>query len=239
MPKRLKTQRRGKGSPVFIATKKGTAPARYVNYSEMREHTLRGEVVELLNDSARTSILTKIAFDNGTEQYSIAAEEMHVGQRVEYGTEASLDIGNVKPVKDCVEGCPIFNIEKIPGDGGSLVRSSGTYALIVTKDKKVVYIKMPSGKIMELNPEVRATIGNSGSGGRRDKPFVKAGRKYFAMKAKHKKYPTVRGIAMNAVDHPFGGSNHHPGKSKSTGRRKAPGRKVGDIASKRTGRKKK
>jgi len=59
------------------------------------------------------------------------------------------------------------------------------------------------------------------------------------MKAKHKKYPTVRGVAMNAVDHPFGGSNHHPGKSKSTSRRSAPGRKVGDIASKRTGRRKK
>ena len=239
MGKRLKTQRRGKGSPVFIATKKGTAPSQYVNYTEMKEQTLRGEVVELLNDSARTSILTKIAFDNGTELSSLSADGMHVGQRIEYGADASLDIGNVKPVKDCVEGCPIFNIEKIPGDGGSLVRSSGTYALIVTKDKKVVYIKMPSGKVMELHPNVRATIGNAGSGGRRDKPFVKAGNKYHAMRARHKKYPTVRGIAMNAVDHPFGGSNHHPGKSKSTSRNAAPGRKVGDIASSRTGRKKK
>ena len=142
-------------------------------------------------------------------------------------------------LKDLIEGCPVYNIEKFPGDGGSLVRSSGSYALIVTKDKKAVYVKMPSGKTMQLNPEARASIGISGAGGRKEKPFVKAGKKYKAMKARHKKYPTVRGIAMNAKDHPFGGANHHPGKSKSTARRAAPGRKVGDIASKRTGRVKK
>jgi len=239
MPKRLKSQRRGKGSPVFVATQKGIAPAQYIDYTEMTEKTLKGEVVELIHDPARTSVLAKIEFDNGSQQHSVAAEGMFVGQKVEYGAEADLQIGNVKPIGDCVEGCPIFNVEKNPGDGGSLVRSSGTYALIITKDKKTVYVKMPSGKTMELNPQNRATIGCAGSGGRREKPFVKAGNKYHSMKAKHKKYPTVRGIAMNAKDHPFGGANHHPGKSKSTSRRAAPGRKVGDIASSRTGRRKK
>ncbi|MAG18038.1 MAG: 50S ribosomal protein L2 [Candidatus Diapherotrites archaeon] len=239
MPKRLKSQRRGKGSPVFVATNKGAAPAQYVDYTEMTEKTLKGEVVGLIHDPARTAVLSKIEFDNGSQSYSVAAEGMFVGQKVEYGTEADLQVGNVKPIGNCVEGCPIFNVEKTPGDGGSLVRSSGTYALIVTKDKKTVYVKMPSGKTMELNPKNRATIGCVGSGGRREKPFVKAGKKHFAMRAKHKKYPTVRGIAMNAKDHPFGGANHHPGKSKSTSRRAAPGRKVGDVASSRTGRKKK
>jgi len=168
MPKRLKTQRRGKGSPLFAATKKGAAIAQYVDYTQMNNETLKGEVVEFMNDPARTSIIVKIEFDNGTHEHVIAAEGMFVGQRVEYGSEAELQIGNVKPIGDCVEGCPIFNIEKIPGDGGSLARSSGAYALIVTRDKKAVYVKMPSGKTMELNPSNRATIGCVGAGGRKE-----------------------------------------------------------------------
>jgi large subunit ribosomal protein L2 len=85
----------------------------------------------------------------------------------------------------------------------------------------------------------RATIGNVSCGGRTEKPFVKAGNKFHAMRAKRKFYPWVRGVAMNAVDHPFGGAQHHPGKSKSTSRNAPPGRKVGAIASTRTGRRKK
>ncbi|MCR4368431.1 MAG: 50S ribosomal protein L2 [archaeon] len=240
MPKTLKTQRRGSGSPVYAAGKNGVGGSKYVDYSEMKnDEALRGEVVELINDPARTAVLAKIVFDNGKESQVIAAEGMFINQRVQYGQNAETEIGNVKPLGTCAEGCPVFNIERTPGDGGTMVRTSGTYALIMTKDKKGVYVKLPSGKTAAFNPESRATVGSVGAGGRRDKPFVKAGKKYKAMKAKHKKYPTVRGIAMNAKDHPFGGANHHPGKSKSTSRRAAPGRKVGDIASKRTGRRKK
>ncbi len=239
MPKRLKTQRRGAGSPIYSASKKGTADTCYVDYTLMKGAIIKGEVVELLNDSARTGVLARIVFDHGSEEYTIAPEGMYVGQRVEYGEGAGLEIGNVKPLKDCVEGCPIFNIEKTPGDGGRLLRSSGAFGLILTKDAKKVFVKMPSGKIMEIHPDSRATIGNAGSGGRPDKPFVKAGAVYHLRRARHKKYPIVRGIAMNALSHPFGGANHHPGKSKSTSRRAAPGRKVGDIASSRTGRRKK
>ena len=237
MPKRLKTQKRGKGTPVYRATQNGTGPSNYINSFE--EKILKGEVTRLFNDPSRTAVLCEIIFENNIKEKVVAVEGMYVGQRIEYGCEASLEVGNVKPLRDLVEGCPICNVEKLPGDGGSLVKSSGTYALVMTKDTKVVYVKMPSGKIISLNPENRATIGIVGAGGRREKPFVKAGKKSKAMRAKHKKYPTVRGVAMNAKDHPFGGGNHHPGKSKSTARRAAPGRKVGDIASKRTGRVKK
>jgi len=239
MPKKLKTQRRGKGSPVYVATKRGAAVSKYVDADLKIRETLHGEVMELVNDPARTAVIARISFDNGQEESVIAAEGTYVGQRVEYGEGAALEIGNVKPLYSLAEGCPIFNVEKFPGDGGSLVRSSGMYALIITKDEKKVFVKMPSGKTIQLDPENRATIGCVGAGSRKEKPFVKAGKKYWAMRARHKKYPTVRGVAMNALDHPFGGANHHPGKSKSTSRRAAPGRKVGDIASKRTGRRKK
>ena len=88
-----------------------------------------------------------------------------------------------------------------------------------------------------LSPECRATIGVVAGGGRTEKPFVKAGNKHHKLTARGTKYPRVRGIAMNAVDHPFGGGGRqHPGKPKSISRDAPPGRKVGDIASKRTGR---
>jgi len=239
MPKRLKTQARGKGGPVWVATTRGTAVSRYANFDVDSEEVIKGEVVELLNDSARTSVLARIVLDNGDEEYLIAAEGLKVGQRIEHGKNAGIEIGNVKTLGSCIEGCPVFNIEKYPGDGGSMVRSSGAYALILSKDSKSVFVKMPSGKIIQFDPRVRATIGMAGCGGRTDKPFVKAGNKWIAMKRRHKKYPIVRGIAKNAKDHPFGGGNHHPGKSKSTARGAPPGRKVGDIASRRTGRVKK
>ena len=82
----------------------------------------------------------------------------------------------------------------------------------------------------------RATIGVVAGGGRKEKPFVKAGKKYHAMKAKAIKWPRVRGVAMNAVDHPFGGGRHqHTGKPTTVSRRMPPGRKVGHIAARRTG----
>ena len=239
MPKRLKTQRRGAGSPIYTATLRAVTPAKYINYQNMANGTITGEIVEFIHDPSKSSVVVKVVYENGNEEYTIAAEGVHSGQRIQHGSEAALEVGNVKTLGSCVEGCPVFNIEKEPGDGGSLVRSSGMYALVMSKDKNYVYVKMPSGKIVGLIPENRATIGCAGGGGRKDKPFVKAGKRWHAMRAKHKKYPYPRAIAMNALNHPFGGANHHPGKSKSTSRHAAPGRKVGDIASSRTGRRKK
>ncbi|MFA4907991.1 MAG: 50S ribosomal protein L2, partial [archaeon] len=150
-----------------------------------------------------------------------------------------ITVGNIMALQELPEGCPIFNIERIPGDGGSLVRASGLYGLVMSKEKNRVFVKLPSGKIIALNPAARATIGCSAGGGRKEKPMVKAGTAHMLAKARGRAYPVVRGVAMNPPSHPFGGSQHHPGKSKSTARSAPPGRKVGAIASKRTGRRKK
>jgi large subunit ribosomal protein L2 len=239
MPKRIIAQRRGKGS-IFRAPQNGVADIVYINLDDtQRNGIFRGEVVDIVNDTTRTATLAEIIFENGTKEYTIAAEGMRVGQRIEYGKNAELAVGNVILLGDCAEGCPVFNIETTPGDGGKLVRSSGGYALVLTKDSKSVYIKLPSNKTLTLLPECRATVGMAAAGGRPEKPVIKAGNKYWAMKARGRHWPIVRGVAMNPSSHPFGGGQHHPGKSKSTSRHAPPGRKVGAIASKRTGRKKK
>jgi large subunit ribosomal protein L2 len=238
MPKRLKLQRRGRGGNIFRATKRGKGNASYPEINRFNKNS-KAQVLELLHDPARTGILAKIMLEDESTASIIAPEGMVVGESICLGNDAGIAIGNIMLLKDIVEGCPIFNVEAEQGDGGSLVRSSGSYALIVTKDEKNVYIKLPSGKTKALKPDCRATIGCSAGGARKEKPFIKAGNKSKAMKGRHRPYPTVRGVAMNPVAHPFGGSQHHAGKSKSTSRNASAGRKVGAIASKRTGRRKK
>ncbi|MFN3622276.1 MAG: 50S ribosomal protein L2, partial [Nitrososphaerales archaeon] len=103
-------------------------------------------------------------------------------------------------------------------------------------DKSI--IRMPSGKTIMLSNKCRAMIGSVAGGGRLEKPLLKAGKNYWLHKAKVKPYPRVRGVAMPVVYHPFGGGRHqHPGKSTSTSRNAPPGRKVGHLAPRKTGRK--
>ncbi|MDD3159682.1 MAG: 50S ribosomal protein L2 [Candidatus ainarchaeum sp.] len=234
MGKRLYSQRRGRGTSTFKAKLTGI-DSKYINI----EGTMKGEVTDLIKESGRDAIIVEITFDNNDKEYVVAGEGIYLGQKISHGPDAEANIGNITLLEKIPEGCPIYNIERVAGDGGQLVRTSGSYALLVSKDSKKAIIKMPSGKLLSLPLTVKASIGNVSCGGRSEKPFVKAGNKFFAMKAKKKFWPNVRGVAMNAVDHPFGGSQHHPGKSKSTSRNAPPGRKVGAIGSKRTGRIKK
>lgn len=240
MGKRLRAQRRGKGSFTFLATKKARAMPHYIAVDEHQiESFLRGQVTDLVTDSGRTGVLAEILFEDNQRVFVVAAESLLKGQMVEYGNQAEVEIGNVLPLQKIPEGCPIFGIERRTGDGGSLVLAAGSYALILSKDKQNAFVKLPSGKTVELPLKSRATIGCSAAGGRSEKPFLTAGRRFQWMKRRRRHYPGLRGVAMNALDHPFGGSQHHPGKSKSTARNRPPGRKVGAIASKRTGRRKK
>jgi len=99
-------------------------------------------------------------------------------------------------------------------------------------------VQLPSGKMKKLNPKCRAVIGIVAGGGRTEKPFCKAGKKFHRMKVRATKWPTSRGVAMNVVDHPFGGGGQqHCGRPKTVARGTPPGRKVGSIAARRTGRK--
>jgi len=239
MGKQLRQQRRGKGSSTFEAKHKGIEAAYAAIDERQRNDKARAQIVDLLKESGRSSILALLRLEDGSTGYVIAAEGVSVGQDIELGKNASVDVGNVLPLASVPEGCPVFNIEALPGDGGKMVKGSGVYALLVNKDKKGVQVKLPSGKIRVFKLESRATVGCSAGGGRKEKPRLKAGTSFHFMAARSRHYPGLRGVAMNALDHPFGGSQHHPGKSKSTSKNAPPGRKVGSIASKRTGRRKK
>ena len=236
MGKRLIVQRRGRGSPTFRAAKSGkVAPVKYPPLNVMG----RGWVKELLHDAGRGAPLAYIALEEGAAYYIAAPEGIYVGQTVEIGPEAPVKVGNVLPLGVIPEGTMICNVEIRPGDGGKIARSSGSYAIVVSHTPAGTLVKLPSKKIVILPDGCRATVGVIAGGGRKEKPFMKAGEKYHLMRAKGHKYPKVRGVAMAAVSHPHGGGSHkYPGKPTTVSRHAPPGRKVGLIAARETGRKK-
>jgi len=196
-----------------------------------------GEVVDIEHDPARSAPVARVSFDDGEERFVLAPEGITVGDTVETGISAAIEPGNSLPLREIPEGVPVCNVESQPGEGGTFARATGVNATLVTHERDVAVVQLPSGQVRRLDPDCRATIGVVAGGGRTEKPFVKAGNKYHKMKARGTKWPNVRGVAMNAVDHPFGGGGRqHPGKPKSVSRDAPPGRKVGDIASRRTGR---
>ncbi len=237
MGKRILAQRRGKGSPVFRAPShryKGNLEHVRVQKNE----TLTARVVQIVHDPARSAPIARIRLDGGEERFIIVPEGVGEGEEIAYGESAAIKVGNTLPLRCIPEGMAICNIEGDPCDGGKFVRASGNYATIVTHEDetKRSLVIMPSGKKKWFSWDCMATIGVVAGGGRTDKPFVKAGKRYHKMKPRATRYPKVRGVAMNPVDHPFGGGGHqHIGKPKTPARGAPPGRKVGNIAARRTG----
>lgn len=238
MGKRIIVQRRGRGSPNFRTPDHlHIAPAKYPLLSP--DQTLKGVVRDLVHDPGRWVPLAEIELENGVVFYVPAVEGMYVGEVIEVGVNAALKNGNILPVGAIPEGTQICNIEKYPGDGGKFVRSSGTYAVVIGKAGGKTQIQLPSGKIIEVPNEARATIGVVAGGGRPEKPLLKAGAAYYKWSAKSHWWPRVRGVAMNAAFHPHGGGSHqHVGRPSTVARNTPPGRKVGHIAARRTGRRK-
>lgn len=155
------------------------------------------------------------------------------------GAKASLKIGNVLPIGQMPEGTIISNVEARPGDRGKLARASGDYVTVVSHNKETGQsrLRLPSGAKKIVQSESRGTIGIVAGGGRIDKPVLKAGRNYHKYKAKRNSWPSVRGVAMNPVEHPHGGGNHqHVGHATTVARDSPAGKKVGLIAARRTGR---
>jgi large subunit ribosomal protein L2 len=236
MGKRLISQNRGAGTPTYRApSHKYKAALKHPRVDE--DGTLLGTVVEITHDPARSAPVVKVSFENGEERLILAPEGIAVGDEIACGISAEIKPGNILPLAEIPEGIPVCNIESKPNDGGHFARASGTYATVVSHDRGKTVVQMPSGEMKWLNPKCRATIGIVAGGGRVDRPFLKAGKKYHKMKTRAAKYPRVSGIAMNAIDHPYGGGNRkHPGKPTTVGRNAPPGRKVGQIAARRTGK---
>lgn len=156
MGKRIIPQRRGRGSPTYEA-KHGGIKARYVKLNEAQwKGVLAGQVVDLMKESGRDTILMKTVFSDGQSSWTIAPESVFVGQALLYGHDASVSVGNCLFLSDIPEGSPVCNVELIAGDGGKLVRSTGGYAILVAKDAKTALLKLPSGKSVKVGLSCRS-----------------------------------------------------------------------------------
>ncbi len=149
------------------------------------------------NRSARIALLEK---EDGTKFYMIAPTGVNVGSKIAFGDEAEIRTGNRKSLKDIPVGTIVYNIELFPGKGGQIARSAGTKAQLMAKEGGMTQVKLPSGEIRLVSESCLASIGIVSNPEHSNIKIGKAGRK------RHMRIrPTVRGKAMNPVDHPHGG----------------------------------
>ncbi len=232
MGKRILSQRRGRGTSKFkIPSHRYLGEIKYPYDKEFE-----GVVEDIVRDAIHSAPIAVVRSQEGKSLMFLAAEGIKVGDKIKI-TDSEIAIGNVLPIGKIPEGYPVYNIEMEPGDGGKLVRAAGSYATIVSHTGDKTVIQLPSGAFKTLSSQCRATIGIPAGGGRGEKPFVKAGKKYHYARARGKVYPLVRGVAMNPVSHPHGGGSHqHVGRPSTVSKNAPPGRKVGSIGARRTGR---
>ncbi|MBS3134352.1 50S ribosomal protein L2 [Candidatus Woesearchaeota archaeon] len=234
MGKNLKQQRRGKGSLRFRAPSHNYKTR--INFPISSEQAY-GIVVDFIHDPSKNAPIAKISLDNKQEMLIPAVEGIKVGDRIGYMNKET-SVGSIARLKDLAIGTNISNIEKIPNSSkGAFCRSAGATAAVFSKTDNAVTLVFNSKKQKTFHPECRAIVGVTAGSGRLDKPIVKAGKKYFMMKSRNRFWPRVSGVSMNAVAHPFGsGRGKHLGKSKTPPRFAPPGRKVGQLHARRTGR---
>ncbi len=241
MGKRIRVQRRGRGGPTYRASgHKRVASAHYPSLTakEHYERIVSGCIEGFVHDPGRGSPLGLIRFEDGKTGLIVLPEGVHANQKIEMGGGASVEVGNIIPVGQIPEGTMICNIEIHPGDGGKIARSSGAYVTVTGHTPQGTMVKLPSGKTKYFNDDCRATIGVVSGGGRTEKPFLKAGAKFHLMKAKGHKYPRTRGRAMVVAVHPHGSSKRGARKISLVSHDAPPGQKVGLIAARSTGKKK-
>ena len=160
-------------------------------------------------DPNRTANIALLCYADGERRYIIANKGMAVGQPVISGAEAPIKSGNALPIRNIPVGTTICCVEMMPGKGAQLARSAGTSAQLLAREGAYAQIRLRSGEVRRVHVECRATIGEVGNEENSLRKFGKAG----AMRWRGVR-PTVRGTAMNPVDHPHGGGEGRTGEGR-------------------------
>jgi large subunit ribosomal protein L2 len=165
-----------------------------------------GKVATIEYDPNRSSNIALIKYADGEKRYIIAPKGLAINARIMSGPNAPIETGNALPLENIPLGFTVHNIELTLGRGGQMARSAGSGALIAAKEGDYVTLKLPSGEMRMVFKKCYATIGTVGNEDHMNVRLGKAGRKRWLGVR-----PTVRGMAMNPVDHPHGGGE---GKNK-------------------------
>lgn len=214
LPITLKSGRNNQGTITVRHQGSGHKRAYRIIDFKRNKDNIPAKVAAIEYDPNRSSHIALLYYVDGEKRYIIAPINLKVGEMLMSGNEVEIKPGNTLPLRNIPLGTQIHNIELYKGRGGQLVRSAGSAAQLVAKEGKYVQIKLPSGEIRFINPDCRATIGQIGNIDFKNVSIGKAGRKrHMGIR------PTVRGVVMNAVDHPHGGGE---GKSPIGGKPQTP-----------------
>jgi large subunit ribosomal protein L2 len=178
---------------------------RIIDFKRQKDK-IPGKIAAIEYDPNRSARIALVNYRDGEKRYVLAPVGLEIGQIIESGEGADIKTGNCLPIKNIPLGTVIHNLELRPGEGGKLVRSAGSSAQLMAKEGDYAQVRMPSGEVRRIQLVCRATIGQLGNLDHENVVIGKAGR------IRHMgKRPSVRGIAMNPVDHPHGG-----GEARST-----------------------
>ena len=203
----------GRNNSGKITTRhKGGGHKRQYRLIDFRRHDKDGinaRVAEIEYDPNRTARIALLHYVDGTKRYIIAPNKLSQGDFVEAGPDADIKPGNNLPLRNIPVGTVIHAVELRPGGGAKMARSAGASVQLVAKEGRFAQLRLPSGEIRNVDVRCRATVGEVGNAEQSNINWGKAGR----MRWKGVR-PTVRGVAMNPVDHPHGG-----GEGKTSGGR--------------------
>ncbi len=165
-----------------------------------RKFDVSGTIERLEYDPNRSAFIALVVYEDGEKAYILAPQRVQPGDKVMSGERVDIRPGNAMPMQNIPVGTIVHNIEMRPGAGGKIARSAGTYAQLVGKDHGYAQLRLSSGEMRMVRGECIATIGAVSNSDHQNRKLGKAGRTRWLGKR-----PTVRGVAMNPIDHPHGG----------------------------------
>jgi large subunit ribosomal protein L2 len=209
-PLHSKGGRNGQGR--ITARHQGGGHKRAYRVIDFRRHDKDGvpaKVAHIEYDPNRTARIALLHYVDGEKRYILAPTGIQQGQRIENGPGADIKPGNCLPLRNIPTGTVVHAVELKPGGGAKLGRSAGSQIQLLAKEGAYATLRMPSGEMRQVLVTCRATVGQVGNAEQSNINWGKAGRNRWRGKR-----PSVRGVAMNPVDHPLGG-----GEGKSSGGR--------------------
>jgi large subunit ribosomal protein L2 len=227
MGKRIGSRRRGAGTGAYRSPSH-----RHHGAIELPPPSLVGEgtVTAIVPAPGRTAPIAEVMGPEGNSVRILAAAGLATGDKVSFQS-GRVERGSILPLSSVPDGTLVSNVEVKPFDGGRLVRSAGSSALVVAHTGSEVTIQLPSGAFKVFLATCRAEIGAVGGGGRTEMPIIKAGKKVWTTHSLARAPFKVRGVAMNPVNHPFGGGAHqHVGRPSTVSSGTWPGAKVGRFS---------
>ena len=227
MGKRIGSRRRGAGTGAYTSPSHRHHGAVYLPGAAV---VGEARVLSISPAPGRTAPIAELATSTGDRLTILAPAGLATGDSVALG-EGKVDRGSILPLARIPDGTLVSNLEVNPFDGGRLVRAAGTSALVVAHSAGEVTVQLPSGAFKQFLPTCRAQVGAVAGGGRHERPIVKAGKKVWTVRSLARPAFKVRGVAMNPVNHPFGGGAHqHVGRPSTVKSGTWPGAKVGRFS---------